>query len=76
LAPLGEDEDVLKREGPLPVLSSPLPGKGLIEDGFPLTWEDVAGLSPYITRKIKRFGDYVIDLSAPEPLDGALALAL
>ena len=50
--------------------------QGLIEDGFPLTREDVAGLSPYITRKIKRFGDYVIDLSAPEPLDGALALAL
>jgi len=50
--------------------------QGLIEDGFPLTCEDVAGLSPYITRKIKRFGDYVVDLSAPEPLDGALALAL
>lgn len=28
MAPLGEDEDVLKCEGPLPVLSSPLPGKG------------------------------------------------
>jgi TnpA family transposase len=50
--------------------------QGLIEDGFPVTREDVAGLSPYITRKIKRFGDYVVDLSAPEPLDGALALAL
>ena len=50
--------------------------QGLIEDGFPLTREDVAGLSPYVTRKIKRFGEYVIDLSAPEPLDGALALAI
>jgi len=50
--------------------------KALIEDAFPVTREDVAGLSPYITRKIKRFGDYVVDLSAPEPLDGALALAL
>ena len=56
--------------------SVPLSLQGLIEDGFPVTREDVAGLSPYITRKIKRFGDYVIDLSAPEPLDGALALAL
>ena len=39
--------------------------QGLIEDGFPLTREDVAGLSPYVTRKIKRFGDYVITSQLP-----------
>jgi TnpA family transposase len=50
--------------------------RSLIDDSYPVTRETVAGLSPYITRKIKRFGDYVIDLSVPEPLDGALALAL
>jgi TnpA family transposase len=51
--------------------------RNMIEEGFPVTREDVATLSPYITRNIKRFGEYVIDLGeVPEPLEGALALAI
>lgn len=51
--------------------------RSLIEEGYPMTRELAAGLSPYITARIKRFGDYVIDLATlPEPLDRALALAL
>jgi TnpA family transposase len=51
--------------------------RSMIEEGFPVSREDVATLSPYITRKIKRFGEYVIDLGeVPESLEGALALAI
>ena len=34
-------------------------------EGLPVRGEDVAALSPYITRHILRFGDYVLDLSPP-----------
>lgn len=41
----------------------------LIAEDYPVKREDVAALSPYLTRHIKRFGDYFIDLSAaPQPL--------
>jgi len=50
----------------------------LIAEDYPVKREDVAALSPYLTRHIKRFGDYFIDLSAPpQPLsEGALSLSL
>jgi hypothetical protein len=50
----------------------------LIAEGYPAKREDVAALSPYLTRHIKRFGDYFIDLSAtPQPLsESALLLSL
>lgn len=35
----------------------------LIAEGYPVEREQVTALSPYLTRHIKRFGDYVIDLS-------------
>lgn len=39
--------------------------------------EDVAALSPYLTRHIRRFGEYSLDLTQqPEPLDGKLEAAL
>lgn len=39
-------------------------------EGRPVSKEDVAYLSPYLTRSIKRFGDYLIDLGrSPAPLD-------
>lgn len=49
----------------------------LITEGYPVKREDVAALSPYLTRHIKRFGDYFIDLSAPpQPLsESALLLS-
>ena len=41
----------------------------LKEEGHPVSREDMAVLSPYLTRHIKRFGDYVLDLSKePDPL--------
>jgi TnpA family transposase len=50
----------------------------LIAEGYPVKREDVAALSPYLTRHIKRFGDYFVDLSAtPQPLsESALLLSL
>lgn len=47
----------------------------LKEEGFPVTREDIATLSPYVTSHIKRFGDYIIDAEAvPEPLDTSLPI--
>jgi len=38
-------------------------------EGHPVKRADVAALSPYLTKHVKRFGDYVIDLSVvPQPL--------
>jgi TnpA family transposase len=49
----------------------------LIDEGYPVKREDVAALSPYLTRHIKRFGDYFIDLNVPpQPLsESALVLS-
>ena len=35
--------------------------------------ENLATPSPYQTRHIKRFGDYVFAVTSPEPFDGELA---
>lgn len=44
--------------------------KSLINHGFPVVAEDLKPLSPYLTAHIKRFGDYVVDLTEiPPPLD-------
>jgi TnpA family transposase len=41
----------------------------LIAEGYPVKREDVTALSPYLTRHVKRFGDYFIDVSVPpQPL--------
>jgi hypothetical protein len=41
--------------------------KQLIEEGYAVTREDIATLSPYITSTIKRFGDYVLNVDADVP---------
>lgn len=42
----------------------------LMSEGFAVKAEDLKILSPYLTAHIKRFGDYVVDLSeVPPPLD-------
>lgn len=47
----------------------------LIADGHPVNADDVASLSPYVTRTIKRFGNYAIPAGdPPEPLDGEPSL--
>jgi len=45
------------------------------DQGFPITPELLAGLSPYLTSKIKRYGDYILDLlTKPLPLEEILAI--
>lgn len=47
----------------------------LIAEGYPVNADDVANLSPYVTRTIKRFGDYAVPVgNPPEPFDGGLVL--
>lgn len=47
----------------------------LKREGYEVAREDVAALSPYLTRHIKRFGDYYIDLgNAPQPLDSDMSV--
>jgi hypothetical protein len=36
--------------------------------------DDLAQLSPYRTRRLKRFGDDTLSLSSPEPFDAELAM--
>ena len=48
-----------------------------MQEGCPVTREDVETLSPYLTAHIKRFGDYIVNMeSVPAPLDAEMALAL
>ena len=44
----------------------------LMAEGYPVKREDLAALSPYQTRHIKRFGDYMFTVTAPEPFDADL----
>jgi TnpA family transposase len=39
----------------------------LVAEGWVITQEDLASLSPYLTERIKRFGDYVIETLATPP---------
>ena len=44
------------------------------DQGFPVTTELLAGLSPYLTSKIKRYGDYILDmLTKPLPFEEIMA---
>jgi TnpA family transposase len=44
--------------------------KNLMLDGFEVKAEDLKILSPYLTAHVKRFGDYIVDLTdVPPPLD-------
>lgn len=50
--------------------------RSLIREGWKITREDLAVLSPYVTSHIKRFGDYLIEADLiPEPFEGDLPLA-
>lgn len=37
----------------------------LVDEGHTIRREDLATISPYITSKTRRFGDWVIDLDPP-----------
>ncbi len=47
----------------------------LKREGYEVNREDVAALSPYLTRHIKRFGDYYVDLgNVPQPLQSDVSV--
>lgn len=50
----------------------------LIGEGWTITADDLAVLSPYLTSRIQRFGVYATDELAltPDPFDATLALDL
>jgi len=49
--------------------------KELLANGVKFTKSDVASLSPYITKHIKRFGDYIIDLdNIPKSIDLSISI--
>lgn len=49
--------------------------KELLANGVKFTKSDVAILSPYITKHIKRFGDYMIDLdNVPKSIDMSISI--
>jgi len=51
--------------------------KELSASGVQFTKEDVSALSPYITKHIKRFGDYSIDLNnVPKEIDLSISILL
>jgi TnpA family transposase len=51
--------------------------RALSEEGYPLKRSLLATLSPYLTRHLKRYGDYVVDLgNIPQPLEGAITLPI
>jgi Tn3 transposase DDE domain len=43
-------------------------------DGYIIQRDDLAQLSPYQTRRLKRFGDYTLSLNQPEPFDTELPM--
>ena len=46
-------------------------------EGCQLDREALALLSPYLTRQLKRFGYYVVDLQAiPQPLESEISLPI
>ncbi|MGC5328636.1 Tn3 family transposase [Brevibacillus sp. SYSU BS000544] len=51
--------------------------RDLIKEGQQLFRDDITVLSPYLTKHIKRFGDYVIDLeNIPQPLEGEMSVPI
>ena len=49
--------------------------QALSDEGYPITPDLLAGLSPYLTKHIKRYGDYFLDLlTVPSPLEEIIAL--
>ena len=39
--------------------------KDLLDKGYDISHEDIQQITPYLTQHIKRFGEFVIDLSQP-----------
>lgn len=51
--------------------------QALSAEGFKIARDALASLSPHITRQLKRFGDFVVDLqNIPQPLESAILLPI
>lgn len=51
--------------------------QALSAEGHPIDQKALATLSPYLTRHLKRYGDYVVDLhNISQPLEGAIHLPI
>jgi len=48
--------------------------RDLQADSYFIRCEDLAQLSPYQTRRLKRFGGYTPSMSSPEPFDADLVV--
>src|SRR5579859_1165829 len=48
--------------------------RDLQADGYFVRREDLAQLSPYQTRRLKRFGDYTLSMTSPDPFDTDLVV--
>jgi hypothetical protein len=49
--------------------------KSLSAEGYRINRSLLATLSPYVTRNLKRYGDFVVDLqTVPQPLEEAMTL--
>jgi hypothetical protein len=48
--------------------------RDLQADGFFVRREDLAQLSPYQTRRLKRFGDCTLSMGSPDPFDTDLVV--
>jgi len=48
--------------------------RDLQADGYLVRREDLAQLSPYQTRRLKRFGDYTLSTNSPDPFDTDLVV--
>jgi hypothetical protein len=49
--------------------------RDLQADGYFVRREDLAQLSPYQTRRLKRFGDYTLSSGAPDPFETDLVVS-
>lgn len=49
----------------------------LHEEGYVIKPEDLATISPYLTRNLRRYGDYVVDVNViPQPIELAIQLPI
>ena len=49
----------------------------LSKEGVSISRQMLASLSPYLTRHLNRYGDFVIDLQTiPMPMEGAISIPL
>ena len=64
-------------EGQLGIVDMTRTVQNLSAEGYPVNRRILATMSPYVTRNLRRYGDYVVDLSSvPQPFEGAINLPI